>query len=75
MQRGGGRSGAGRKKGMASSNKSDLFEGDAYTSLVAIYWDEELPLVLRIDAAKACIPFEKRPLDAEYNGVVPHHMA
>jgi hypothetical protein len=49
------------------------FEGDAHALLVMIYQDQTLPLVLRIDAAKACLPFEKRPLDAAYNGVVPYH--
>jgi len=72
MQRGGARPGAGRK---GSSNINDVFGDDAYALLVAIYKDQELPLVLRIDAAKACLPSEKRPLDAAYNGAVPYHMA
>jgi hypothetical protein len=68
----------GRRKKGGTNKRSELgevFRDDAYALLVAIYRDEELPLVLRIDAAKACLPFEKRPLDAGYNGVVPHHMA
>jgi hypothetical protein len=38
------------------------FKGDAHTFLVAVYVDQDLPLQLRIDAAKAAIGYEKPKL-------------
>ena len=38
------------------------FKGDAHALLVMIYQDQTLPLAIRLDAAKAAIPFEKPEL-------------
>lgn len=38
------------------------FEGDAHALLVAVYKDGDLPLPVRIDAAKAAIRYEKPAL-------------
>jgi hypothetical protein len=44
------------------------FEGDAHTFLIAIYKDPEMPLNVRVDAAKAAIGYEKPRLNAsEHN--------
>jgi hypothetical protein len=40
------------------------FTDDAHTLLVMIYQDQTLPLTLRLEAAKAAIPFEKSALAA-----------
>jgi hypothetical protein len=40
------------------------FTGDAHALLVMIYQDQTLPLALRLEAAKAAIPFEKSALAA-----------
>jgi len=37
----------------------DCFEGDAHAYLMSIYKDEKIPMLFRLDAAKACLPFEK----------------
>jgi hypothetical protein len=57
------------------------FKGDAHAFLMMVYKDPSLPLALRLDAAKAAIPFEKPALpatwpaspvlDAVLNGNVP----
>ncbi|MGH8137171.1 MAG: hypothetical protein ACREVV_03100 [Steroidobacteraceae bacterium] len=49
------------------------FQGDAHALLVAIYKDENKPLPLRLDAAKAAIGYEKPRLstiDATLGGAV-----
>jgi hypothetical protein len=44
------------------------FEGDAHTFLIAVYKDPEMPLNIRVDAAKAAIGYEKPKLNAsEHN--------
>ena len=44
------------------------FEGDAHTFLIAVYKDPEMPLNVRVDAAKAAIGYEKPRLNAsEHN--------
>ena len=44
------------------------FQGDAHAFLIAIYKDPEMPLNVRVDAAKAAISFEKPRLQAsEHN--------
>jgi hypothetical protein len=40
------------------------FDGDAHALLAATYKDAALPLALRIDAAKAAIPYERPRLAA-----------
>jgi|APPan5920702752_1055751.scaffolds.fasta_scaffold03396_5 hypothetical protein len=40
------------------------FNGDAHAFLCMIYKDEEQPLDIRLDAAKAAIPYEKPRLAA-----------
>jgi hypothetical protein len=40
------------------------FKGNAHALLMAIYKDHTLPLALRLEAAKAAIPFEKSALAA-----------
>jgi hypothetical protein len=40
---------------------SNVFEGDAHALRVMIYKDPALPLAIRLDTAKAAIPFEKPP--------------
>jgi len=40
------------------------FKGDAHAFLMMVYKDPSLPLALRLDAAKAAIPFEKPALAA-----------
>src|SRR5215212_7891090 len=42
----------------------EAFEGDAHAFLVTVYKDPRMPLPLRIDAAKACLGFEKPKLAA-----------
>lgn len=46
----------------ALGNKA--FEGDAHTLLMAVYKNQDLPLPIRLDAAKAAIKFEKPALQA-----------
>jgi hypothetical protein len=67
MKRRGAVSGAGHKK--ASRNKgserhkaAEAFEGDAHAFLRSIYRNPSVPLGLRLDAAKAAIPFENSAL-------------
>ena len=44
------------------------FYGDAHSFLIAVYKDPEMPLNVRVDAAKAAISFEKPRLQAsEHN--------
>jgi len=44
------------------------FQGDAHGFLIAVYKDPEMPLTVRVDAAKAAISFEKPRLQAsEHN--------
>ena len=40
------------------------FTGDAHAFLMAVYKDESLPLEVRLDAAKAAIPYERPRLQA-----------
>jgi hypothetical protein len=42
----------------------DAFEGDAHAFLVTVYKDPRLPLPIRIEAAKACVGYEKPKLAA-----------
>jgi len=37
----------------------NYFEGDAHAYLMSIYKNNTIPMPYRIDAAKACIPYEK----------------
>jgi hypothetical protein len=46
----------------------DAFDGDAHALLAATYKDTALPLALRLDAAKAAIPYERPRLAT----VAPH---
>jgi hypothetical protein len=44
------------------------FEGDAHAFLIAVYKNPELPINLRVDAARAAIGYEKPRLNAsEHN--------
>jgi hypothetical protein len=50
---------------------SDAFDGDAHALLMCIYRDSRQPTTLRLDAAKAAIPYEKSrlsSLDARLSG-------
>lgn len=40
----------------------NAFEGDAHAFLMTVYKDPELPIDVRLDAAKAAAPFEKPKL-------------
>jgi hypothetical protein len=40
------------------------FEGDAHALLIAVYKNPEIPLNLRVDAAKAAVGYEKPRLNA-----------
>jgi hypothetical protein len=40
------------------------FHGDAHAFLIAVYKDPELPLNIRVDAAKAAVNYEKPRLNA-----------
>lgn len=40
------------------------FDGDAHEFLMSIYKDPRMPVLLRVDAAKACVPYEKPKLSA-----------
>jgi hypothetical protein len=40
------------------------FQGDAHTFLIAVYKNPEMPLNVRVDAAKAAIGYEKPKLQA-----------
>jgi len=54
------------------------FEGDAHSLLMAIYKDESQPWVLRLDAAKGAIGYEKPKLsavDANLSGAVGQYAA
>ena len=47
----------------------NAFEGEAHELLMAVYKDQDLPLPIRIDAAKAAIGYEKPKLAAvEHSG-------
>ena len=39
----------------------EAFRGDAHAFMVTVYKDPQLPIDLRLDAAKAAIRFEKSP--------------
>jgi hypothetical protein len=41
-----------------------VFRGDAHTFLIAVYKDPQMPLNVRVDAAKAAIGYEKPKLNA-----------
>lgn len=43
---------------------ANAFEGDSHALLMAVYRNQDLPLNLRIDAAKAAIGYEKPKLAA-----------
>ena len=51
-------------------DKSDVFQGDAHAFLMMVYKDPSLPLALRLDAAKAAIPFEKPALAGHLAGLI-----
>jgi hypothetical protein len=40
----------------------EAFDGDAHALLMAVYTDTRLPIELRLDAAKAAVPYEKARL-------------
>src|SRR4051812_38879126 len=42
----------------------EAFDGDAHGFLVTVYKDPRIPMPFRLDAAKACIPYEKPRLAA-----------
>ncbi|MCI0556687.1 MAG: hypothetical protein L0287_37585 [Anaerolineae bacterium] len=42
---------------------SDMFEGDSLVLLSSIYKNQRMPLDVRIDCAKACLPFEHARLN------------
>lgn len=44
----------------------ESFDGDAYTLLMAFYKNTSFDIEIRIDAAKAAIPFEKTALAGDY---------
>ena len=49
------------------------FKGDAHTLLMAIYKDLEQPLILRLDAAKAAIGYERPRLQSvQHSGEMTH---
>ena len=43
---------------------SKAFKGDAHAFLCVIYKDKDQPLAIRLDAAKAAIPYEKPRLQS-----------
>ena len=49
----------------------EAFKGDGHTLLMAIYKDPEYPADVRIDAAKAALPYEKPRLAAIHATVDP----
>lgn len=54
------------------------FQGDAHAFLMAVYKDQQQPLVMRIDAAKAAIGYEKPKLtflDANIDATVGNYTA
>jgi len=54
------------------------FKGDAHAFLTAVYKDQQQPLVMRIDAAKAAIGYEKpklTSLDASIDATVGNYEA
>jgi len=54
------------------------FKGDAHAFLTAVYKDQQQPLVMRIDAAKAAIGYEKpklTSLDANIDATVGNYTA
>jgi hypothetical protein len=56
----------------------EAFTADAHALLVAIYKDPSQPLIMRLDAAKAAIGYEKPKLsavDASVNGVIGQYTA
>ena len=53
----------------------EAFEGDAHLFLIGIYKDPTHELAIRIDAAKAVLPFEKprlSPIDAKTRATEDH---
>jgi hypothetical protein len=48
-----------------SATIKGAFEGDAHELLMAVYKDPDQPLQVRIDAAKAALPFEKARVATE----------
>ena len=54
---------------MLEGTISNVFMGDSHELLMAVYKNEDLPLPLRVDAAKAAIGYEKPKLAAvEHSG-------
>lgn len=54
----------------------DAFEGDAHALLMTLYKDTTQPLVIRLDAAKAAIGYEKPRLsnvDAKLDATLGHY--
>lgn len=45
------------------------FEGDAHALLIAVYKNPEVPLNLRVDAAKAAVGYEKPRLNASEHNI------
>lgn len=61
---------------VAAALGTELFDGDAHTLLMLTYKNTSLPLDVRIDAAKAAIPYEKHRLAAiEHSGSISNHEA
>ena len=56
---------AGRARGFAERALGrDAFTGDAHALLCMVYKDVDMPIEMRVDAAKAAIPYEKPRLAA-----------
>src|SRR5215212_10283850 len=45
-------------------NGVKAFEGDAHEYFMSVYKDTRIPMPFRLDAAKACMPYEKPRLAA-----------
>lgn len=54
---------------IAAAMGGKAFDGDAHALLMAIYKNEELPIELRADCAKAAIRFEKPALASTDNRI------
>ncbi len=61
---------------IAAATGEAFFEGDAHALLMSVYKDSTQPIKMRMDAATACIGYEKPKLtsvDASIEGVVGHY--
>ena len=56
---------------LAEALGEDCFPGDAHALLLAVYKDKRNPVELRVDAAKAALPYEKPRLQSVDHGVKP----